>query len=114
MANRSESNYPSQSQPSLFAPSCHMRLGCGLSSLVKSLHVSCFDLGSPMEVDLEARNIRQSMSESDLSSIFGSSEHDEKKSYSLRKKHSQLAANSMNKFEAMECESDDIQHEKES
>ena len=105
---------PSQSEASLFAPSCHMRLGCGLSSLAKSLHVSCFDVGAPMDLDLESDKIRHSLSESDLFSVFGASTNGEEISNYPKYKHSQLAANSMTRLESMDCETDLVEHIKES
>jgi hypothetical protein len=54
-----------------YPESSHMRLGRGLSSLVKSRHSSCFDMG--LCYDKELVMAQTSLSESDLLSLFESS-----------------------------------------
>ena len=58
------------------APSKHMRLGSGLSSIARSPLLSCFDVELFAEKDLADQN---NMSESDLIELFGLSTAQEEK-----------------------------------
>ena len=64
---------PSQRDTLFFSPSCHMRLGCGLSSLTNSARVSCFDLEISMDGGMEFGAADPSLSESDIFSLLGPS-----------------------------------------
>ena len=65
-----------------------MRLGRGLSNIVKSKHSSCFDMGACFDEDMGQGGARQSFSESDISSLFESSSNIENFNSPLRENSS--------------------------
>ncbi len=67
MTDRSETTCSAGIQTDL-APSKHMRLGSGLSSIARSPLLSCFDVELFAEQDFSDQS---TMSESDLLDLFG-------------------------------------------
>ena len=79
MTDRSEEVSRSTGSHIDVAPSKHMRLGSGLSSIARTPLLSCFDVELFAEKDFADQN---SMSESDLLELFGLSNSQEEKSSS--------------------------------